>query len=350
MGTLQTPFSLNRYTYGLNNPLRYSDPSGHYAEHAGCYRDDRSYDWDCDHALNNDGQGVETDHPLYENADGTPKSSGYSVPAPLELPGPATTPEQLTQPNNGPAPTSNAAAGATASSGNLTYTPRALTEEEILTLFRQGNTSNAIADSANDNQNIDDLPSGNSLVTFGPRGYNPPRKTILGPKPAAVSGDWEHPNVSWYDFNIVGGCGSISAGFIFGGEAAYCSLNSDGVNVQLTTLGFGFSWEASAGGGVFLSNARSTEDLAGFSSCNAFSYGIVSVEICLNAHGRISVFGGPGFSKDVWRDIQGVTNKKGLGGHAFLSYSWLSKPDMLLAPSLCDFDRSNPICSGSKYV
>jgi hypothetical protein len=150
VGTLQTPFSLNRYTYGLNNPLRYSDPTGHYAEHASCYRDDRSYDWDCDHAANDDGHGVETDHPLCENADGTPKSSGYSVPAPRELLGPAATPEQLTQPNNGPSPTSNAAAGATASSGNLTYTPRALTEEEILTLFRQGNTSNAIADSWTD--------------------------------------------------------------------------------------------------------------------------------------------------------------------------------------------------------
>jgi RHS repeat-associated protein len=34
-GQLSTPFSLNRYTYGLNNPLRYWDPTGREADYAG---------------------------------------------------------------------------------------------------------------------------------------------------------------------------------------------------------------------------------------------------------------------------------------------------------------------------
>jgi RHS repeat-associated protein len=155
MGTLQTPFSLNRYTYGLNNPLRYSDPTGHYAEHAGCYREDGSYDWDCDHALNNDGQGIETDHPLYENADGTAKTNTFDV---VDL-GNGDSRISVTSSGGTTVSTSSAtvrtgthAAGSTAVSGNLSYTPRAATQEERIILFKQGNTPNAIADAGHDDR------------------------------------------------------------------------------------------------------------------------------------------------------------------------------------------------------
>jgi RHS repeat-associated protein len=157
MGTLQTPFSLNRYTYGLNNPLRYSDPTGHYAEHAGCYRDDRSYDWDCDHAANDDGGGVETDHPLYENADGTTKTNIFDV---VDLGG-GDSQISVTSSSGTTVSTSTStvrtgthAAGATEVSGNLSYTPKAATDEERIILFKQGNTPNAIADAAHDDRKV----------------------------------------------------------------------------------------------------------------------------------------------------------------------------------------------------
>ncbi len=155
MGTLETPFSLNRYTYGLNNPLRYSDPTGHYAEHAGCYRDDRSYDWDCDHAANNAGQGVETDHPLYENADGTTKTNTFDV---VDI-GNGDSQISITSSGGTTVSTSSAtvragthAPGVTEVSGNLSYTPRAATQEEQVILFKQGNRPNALADAAHDDR------------------------------------------------------------------------------------------------------------------------------------------------------------------------------------------------------
>jgi RHS repeat-associated protein len=155
MGTLQTPFSLNRYTYGLNNPLRYNDPTGHYAEHAGCYRDDRSYDWDCDHAANNAGEGVETDHPLYENADGTTKTNIFDV---VDLGGGdsqisvTSSAGTTVSTNTSTVRTGTHAAGATEVSGNLSYTPKAATDEERIISFKQGNTPNAIADAAHDDR------------------------------------------------------------------------------------------------------------------------------------------------------------------------------------------------------
>jgi hypothetical protein len=155
VGTLQTPFSLNRYTYGLNNPLRYSDPTGHFAEHAGCYRDDRSYDWDCDHASNDDGGGVETDHPLYENADGTTKTNIFDV---VDLGGGdsqisvTSSGGTTVSTNTSTVRTGTHAVGATEVSGNLSYTPKAATDEQRITLFKQGNTSNALADAGHDDR------------------------------------------------------------------------------------------------------------------------------------------------------------------------------------------------------
>jgi RHS repeat-associated protein len=159
-------------------------------------------------------------------------------------------------------------------------------------------------------------------------------------KDDATKPTFEIPNVKWTDFNIVGGCVGASAGFILGASVAHCELQSAGTAFSSDTVGFGFAFELGAGGGVFVSNARSIDDLGGFANCNAFSQGPVSVEICILQHGRISVFGGRGFSGDVWAEI--LANVR-FGGHVFLSYTSLAIPKFV-APSWCDFHRSDPSC------
>jgi hypothetical protein len=143
MGRLRTPFSLNRYTYGLNNPLRYNDPTGHSSQNLT-----NAELWDLFQRTGT----IPDDHPFDENPTGAADPQGTAdLDYSYVLPGSASKPEDITQPDNpGPAPSSTASPGATASTGNLSYTPRALSEEEILTLFRQGNTPNAIADSWTD--------------------------------------------------------------------------------------------------------------------------------------------------------------------------------------------------------
>jgi RHS repeat-associated protein len=143
MGTLQTPFSLNRYTYGLNNPLRYNDPTGHSSQNLT-----NAELWD----LFQKTGTIPDDHPFNENPTGAAEPQGTADPDySYVLPGPASKPEDITQPDNPrPAPSSTASPGATASTGNLTYTPRAQTEEAIIAIFKQGNTPNAIADAADD--------------------------------------------------------------------------------------------------------------------------------------------------------------------------------------------------------
>jgi RHS repeat-associated protein len=54
-GSVGAALTLNRYSYGLNSPLAFSDPTGHSSEHAGCYGADGSYDWSCDAAANASG-------------------------------------------------------------------------------------------------------------------------------------------------------------------------------------------------------------------------------------------------------------------------------------------------------
>ena len=64
---------------------------------------------------------------------------------------------------------------------------------------------------------------------------------------------------------------------------------------------------------------------------------------CGSASGGISVFSSVGISEDVWVEL--LENKKGLGGHVFLSYTWLDKrPPYDWTPSWCQTHRSDPSC------
>ena len=173
------------------------------------------------------------------------------------------------------------------------------------------------------------------------------RASSANPVKNPIELTFEFPNVRWTDFNISGGCVSASGGFIIGGETAHCELRSAGTQFSTDTLGIGFAWELGAGGGVFKSNARALRDLGGWANCNSFTVGPVSVEVCNLAHGRISVFGGPGLSANVWEGI--LANRKGLGGHVFASYTWLAIPQFL-APSWCDFHRNDPNCRRGPVV
>jgi hypothetical protein len=92
---------------------------------------------------------------LYENADGTTKTNIFDV---VDL-GNGDSQISVTSSGGTTASTNTStvrtgtrAVGATEVSGNLSYTPKAATDEERRILFKQGNTPNAIADAGHDDR------------------------------------------------------------------------------------------------------------------------------------------------------------------------------------------------------
>jgi hypothetical protein len=158
---------------------------------------------------------------------------------------------------------------------------------------------------------------------------------------------YELPNVRWTDFKITGTCASASGGFIVGIGGALCDISSAGQSATTSTVGFGFAWEFGIGGGKFLSNARELDDISGWANCNSLGAGPASVEVCILPHGRISVFGEVGLTRNIWEGM--LKNPKGFGGHVFLAYTSLQKIDFL-APSWCDMHRSDPSCSPKRVL
>jgi RHS repeat-associated protein len=152
MGKLQTPFSLNRYTYATNNPMRYWDPTGHYSDSeigAGI-------DWS--------NAGLES---LYPNAAPvTPVSYETANPS-------AGVYNYITNMSDGSstiatiAPTGIAVSTAdtTDRSGNLSYTPDAAVAAASVILIDNGSTADAIRQAVNDASNAGSVkPSTMAIV------------------------------------------------------------------------------------------------------------------------------------------------------------------------------------------
>jgi RHS repeat-associated protein len=168
-GKLQTPFSLNRYTYGLNNPMRYWDPTGHDASELG------AIDWS-----NVDLAGLQAANPVSQPAaDGGetfPLGDGSYVYIGTQN---GETVFAVTAPTG----ITTSSGQSYANSGNLSYTPNQATAAATQTLFTDGhtaaqiaaaidaqstfvarNTTNAIIQSA---RFPDDSVSRRGIVTFG---------------------------------------------------------------------------------------------------------------------------------------------------------------------------------------
>jgi RHS repeat-associated protein len=136
-GQLSTPFSLNRYTYGLNNPARYSDSTGHYTESEIFGAVDLSgMDWS---GLGLNVAPVVQREPEYANP-----SAGVYV--------------NVTYGNDGSSTISVVSAGGvvvstpatTERSGNLSFTPNESFAEVAAAALQSGHTATAIAIAAND--------------------------------------------------------------------------------------------------------------------------------------------------------------------------------------------------------
>jgi RHS repeat-associated protein len=130
-GKLQTPFSLNRYTYALNNPTRYWDPTGHDASELG------AIDWS-----NFDFAGLQAANPVSQPAaDGgetLPLGDGSYVYIGTQN---GETVFAVTAPTG----VTTSSGQSYANSGNLSYAPNQATADATEALFRDGHTAAQIA-------------------------------------------------------------------------------------------------------------------------------------------------------------------------------------------------------------
>jgi RHS repeat-associated protein len=175
-GNIESPLTLNRYSYVSNNPLNKWDPTGRYEERSECYQGG-AYDWGCERAANAKGGGVATDHPLSENDDGTP-NTGSTVSVTNYADGSSQfvviAPTGVVVSND---------AGTTRSTGNLSYTPDTATRAAAVEAASTGVPAQAIANALEDTrraveakptqeatiatpENLD-IPDELALVTFG---------------------------------------------------------------------------------------------------------------------------------------------------------------------------------------
>jgi RHS repeat-associated protein len=134
-GTLETPFSLNRYTYALNSPLTYMDPRGREAVPAGC-------DNACQYAHYQATGDLYSDHTSTENADGTPNPGTFITTVPDSNGG-----ETIIVVSAGGIVVNGNTAETT---GNISYTPNQGTADAVVALVNQGYPAPAIAVAVND--------------------------------------------------------------------------------------------------------------------------------------------------------------------------------------------------------
>jgi RHS repeat-associated protein len=154
-GKLQTPLSLNRYTYALNNPTRYWNPTGRESYELGAI-DFGSFDLSglaASYGVSGPAEAVsyETANPspgvynyVVNNSDGTSQISTIA-PTGIAISGPG---------------------GGTDRSGNLSYTPDDAAAIAVVELIDQGYSGQAIANAVEDAQKAAGArPSSTAIVS-----------------------------------------------------------------------------------------------------------------------------------------------------------------------------------------
>jgi RHS repeat-associated protein len=217
-GQLSTPFSLNRYTYGLNSPLRYSDPMGHAPIPAGCGNA-------CQAEYAQRGIFF-SDHPLTENDDGTPNPGAFATTVPNSSGGETI----VVVSASGIAVSSGSG---TERSGNLTYTPDESLIVAAKILVRSGFGADSIAAAAADAFSADAAKPGVlAIVSSAVLAIGGDRQSEDSPSEPTATGATFYGQGNPLEFPIAG-CLSLSgydevkrngeigsAGTIFGGGEA----------------------------------------------------------------------------------------------------------------------------------
>jgi RHS repeat-associated protein len=110
------------------------------------------------------------------------------------------------------------------------------------------------------------------------------------------------------NFRVGGACISGSAALVAAVQGAYCALTDSGGRYgEFVSVGGGAGFEVGAGGGLFVSNASSIDDIAGWAACEGIGFGAGAGEFCQfhsGGNAYVSFFGG-----------SFLTGKAKAGGH-----------------------------------